>query len=81
MVLGLALVVLLAGTSLVKGLLALLVGLWLTAIGVDIFSAQARFIFGQPTLLGGIDFTIVAIGVFAMGEVLSNATGAKLARV
>ena len=72
MVLGLALVVLLAGTSLVKGLLALLVGLWLTAIGVDIFSAQARFIFGQPTLLGGIDFTIVAIGVFAMGEVLSS---------
>jgi putative tricarboxylic transport membrane protein len=72
MVLGLALVVLLAGPSLVKGLLALLVGLWLTSIGVDIFSAQARFIFGQSTLLGGIDFTVVAIGVFALGEVLSS---------
>src|SRR3954466_8276137 len=36
MVLGLALVVLLSGPSLIKGLLALLVGLWLTAIGVDI---------------------------------------------
>jgi putative tricarboxylic transport membrane protein len=77
MVLGLALVVLLSGTSLTKGLLALLVGLWLTSIGVDIFSAQARFIFGQPTLLGGIDFTIVAIGVFAMGEVLSSIDGGE----
>ena len=47
MVLGLALVVLLSGPSLVKGLLALLVGLWLTSIGTDIFTAQARFIFGQ----------------------------------
>jgi putative tricarboxylic transport membrane protein len=72
MVLGLALVVLLSGPSLVKGLLALLVGLWLTSIGVDIFSAQARFIFGQPTLLGGIEFTVVAIGLFALGEVLST---------
>src|SRR5687767_14756070 len=43
MVLGLALVVLLSGPSLVKGLLALLVGLWLTSIGTDIFTAQARF--------------------------------------
>jgi putative tricarboxylic transport membrane protein len=77
MVLGLALVVLLSGPSLVKGLLALLVGLWLTSIGVDIFSAQARFIFGQPTLVGGIDFTIVAIGVFALGEVLSSIDGGE----
>ena len=47
MVLGLALVVLLSGASLIKGLLALLVGLWLTSIGTDLFTAQARFIFGQ----------------------------------
>src|SRR6476620_5966710 len=81
MVLGLALVVLLSGPSLMKGLLALLVGLWLTSIGVDIFSAQARFIFGQPTLLGGIDFTIVAIGVFALGEVLSSIDGGEETRM
>src|SRR6187200_2947797 len=71
-VLGLALVVLLFGPSLVKGLLALLVGLWLTSIGTDIFSAQSRFIFGQATLLGGIDFMVVAIGVFAIAEVLGS---------
>jgi putative tricarboxylic transport membrane protein len=72
MALGLALVVLLSGSSLMKGLLALLVGLWLTSIGTDIFSAQSRFIFGHATLLGGIDFMVVAIGVFALGEVLGS---------
>jgi putative tricarboxylic transport membrane protein len=72
MCLGLALVVLLSGASLVKGLLALLLGLWLTSIGTDLFTAQARFTFGQSALLGGIDFMVVAIGVFALGEVLSS---------
>ncbi|HSI40919.1 MAG TPA: tripartite tricarboxylate transporter permease [Xanthobacteraceae bacterium] len=70
MVLGLALVVLLSGTSLLKGLIALLVGLWLATIGTDLFSAQSRFIFGQPQLLGGLDFVVVAIGVFAIAEIL-----------
>ena len=72
MVLGLAMVVLLAGESLVKALLAMLVGLWIAGMGTDLFSATSRFTFGQVELLGGIDFIIVAIGVFAVGEVLGN---------
>src|SRR5215213_7472769 len=75
MSLGLALVVLLSGTSLVKGLLSLLVGLWLTTMGTDLFTAQSRFTFGQSQLLGGIDFMIVAIGVFAIAEVLATIEG------
>ena len=77
MVLGLALVVLLSGPSLIKGLLALLLGLWLTSIGTDLFTAQARFIFGQAELLGGIEFMVIAIGVFALGEVLANIEGGE----
>jgi putative tricarboxylic transport membrane protein len=72
MCLGLALVVLLSGTSLLKGLLSMLVGLWLTSIGTDIFTAQSRFIFGRGELLGGIDVMVVAIGVFAISEVLAS---------
>jgi putative tricarboxylic transport membrane protein len=72
MCLGLALVVLLSGPSLLKGLLAMLIGLWLTSIGTDLFTAQSRFIFGQSELLGGIDVMVVAIGVFAIAEVLSS---------
>ena len=72
MCLGLSLVVLLAGTSLLKALLAMLLGLWLASIGTDLFTAQARFTFGQASLLGGVDFMLVAIGVFAIAEVLSS---------
>ena len=72
MVLGLTLVVLLAGESLTKALLAMLVGLWIASMGTDLFTATSRYTFGQMELLGGIDFTIVAIGIFAIGEVLAN---------
>src|SRR5687767_1931660 len=72
MALGLAMVVLLAGHSMVKALLATLVGLWLAGIGTDLFSQTSRFTFGQMELLSGIDFVVVAIGVFAIGEVLAN---------
>ena len=72
MVMGLAMVVLLAGDSLVKALLAMLVGLWISGIGTDLFTATSRFTFGSVQLLGGIEFVLVAIGVFAVGEVLAN---------
>ena len=72
MALGLAMVVLLAGESMVKALLATLVGLWLAGIGTDLFSQTSRFTFGRMELLSGIDFVVVAIGVFALGEVLAN---------
>ena len=75
MALGLAMVVLLAGRSMVKALLAMLVGLWLAGIGTDLFSQTSRFTFGQLELLSGIDFVVVAIGVFAIGEVLGNMEG------
>ncbi len=72
MSLGLALVVLLAGNSPLKAALSMLVGLWLTSIGTDLFTAQSRFTFGQSSMLNGIDFMIIAIGVFAVGEVLNS---------
>jgi len=72
MSLGLAMVVLLAGKSLIKALLAMLVGLWIAGMGTDLFTAGSRFTFGLSEMLDGIDFVIVAIGVFALGEVLGN---------
>ena len=81
MVLGLAMVVLLSGESLVKALLAMLVGLWIATMGTDLFSTTSRFTFDRVELLGGIDFIIVAIGVFAVGEVLGNMELAKAAEM
>jgi len=72
MAMGLAMVVLLAGASMIKALLAMLVGLWIASMGIDLFSDASRFTFGQSELLDGVDFVIVAIGVFALGEVFGN---------
>jgi len=72
MVLGLSLVVVLGGNSLMKALLSLLVGLWLTSIGTDLFTSQSRFTFGSSFLISGIDFMIIAIGVFAIAGVLES---------
>src|SRR5438034_4332062 len=62
MSLGLALVVLLAGRSIVKALLAALVGLWIASVGTDLFSSTSRFTFGQMELLSVIVFVAVAFG-------------------
>src|SRR5581483_5057665 len=53
-------------------LLAALLGLWIATIGTDLFSATSRFTFGRVELLSGVDFIVVAIGVFALGEVFAN---------
>jgi putative tricarboxylic transport membrane protein len=72
MFMGLAMVVLLAGESMIKALLAMLVGLWIASMGIDLFSDASRFTFGRSEMLDGVDFVIVAIGVFALGEVFGN---------
>src|ERR671918_1023604 len=53
MSLGLAMVALLAGRSMLKALLAMLVGLWISGIGTDLFSTAERFTFGQLELHSG----------------------------
>jgi putative tricarboxylic transport membrane protein len=75
MAFGLAMVVLLAGRSMLKALLAMLVGLWIAGIGTDPFSTTSRFTFGRLELLSGVDFVVVAIGVFALAEVLACMEG------
>jgi putative tricarboxylic transport membrane protein len=72
MALGLSLVVVLGGDSLLKAILSLLVGLWLTSIGTDLFTSQSRYTFGTVALISGIDFMLVAIGVFAVAGVLES---------
>src|SRR5881396_2098447 len=81
MALGLAMVVLLAGRSMVKALLAMLLGLWIAGIGTDLFSTTSRFTFGRMELLSGVDFVVVAIGIFAIGEVLANMEAREEARL
>lgn len=72
MALGLTMVVFLAGKSMIKGLLSALFGLWLASVGTDLFTAEPRFTLGRMELLDGIDFIVVSVGIFAIGEVLVN---------
>ena len=41
-------------------------------IGLDPVTGDSRFTFDTTYLLGGIEFVAVAIGLFGIGEVLSN---------
>jgi putative tricarboxylic transport membrane protein len=72
MVFALTSVVLLAGESVVKGVLSALAGLLLATVGIDIISGAPRFTFGQVDLLDGVEFIALSIGVFAIAEVMVN---------
>ena len=58
------------GSSMLRGLTALALGLFFGLIGVDLQSGQPRFHFGVIELLDGISVLIVAVGLFAVGETL-----------
>ncbi|MBM3375403.1 MAG: tripartite tricarboxylate transporter permease [Betaproteobacteria bacterium] len=70
MVLALVAVTSVLGNSLLRGLIALGLGLLLGMVGIDLQTGQMRFTFGQPELLDGIEITIAAVGIFAVGEAL-----------
>jgi putative tricarboxylic transport membrane protein len=58
------------GTSAVRGLVSLAVGIFLGLIGIDLQTGQPRFTFGLTELLDGINVIVVAVGLFAIGETL-----------
>jgi putative tricarboxylic transport membrane protein len=60
------------GGTLIKSLMMVVVGLILGTVGMDPVAGNERFSFDSAYLLGGIEFVAVAIGVFGIGEVLSN---------
>ncbi|MFC3852256.1 tripartite tricarboxylate transporter permease [Salinispirillum marinum] len=69
MVLGLTAVVSLSDKSLAKGLIAAVVGIMISIIGMDLQTGTERYTFGSIELLDGIDFLVVALGIFALAEV------------
>jgi putative tricarboxylic transport membrane protein len=62
------------GESRLLGFASLLFGLLLGLIGIDQLTGVPRFTFGIPQLLDGIDVVVVAVGLFAVGEVLYAAS-------
>jgi putative tricarboxylic transport membrane protein len=70
MVLAFIMVSTVLGSSVVRGISTLAIGLAIGLIGIDVQTGQARFTLGVPQLLDGIDVVIVAVGLFAVGEAL-----------
>jgi putative tricarboxylic transport membrane protein len=75
MLLGLSTLTRLAGKSLLKGLSMGFLGMLIGTVGLDPIAGVARFTFGRADLLDGIGFVAVAMGLFALGEILTNLEG------
>jgi TctA family transporter len=72
MVLGLVAAVVLAHGSVVKAIAMIILGLLLGLVGSDGQTAAQRFTFDITQLSDGIDFAVLAIGVFGVGEIITN---------
>ena len=62
----------LSGGDVVKGLIALTLGLAVATVGIELQSGVSRFTFGLATLDDGIDFLVIVIGIFAVAESLTG---------
>ncbi|MGQ7847322.1 tripartite tricarboxylate transporter permease [Granulosicoccus sp. 3-233] len=75
--LGLTCIVSVSEGSLTKGLIAGFMGLFLSTVGGDPITGEARFTFGQFQLIAGFNLLAVVIGVFALSEVLTRAAALR----
>ncbi|MEK3936017.1 tripartite tricarboxylate transporter permease [Sporosarcina sp. FSL W7-1349] len=69
MLLGLTAIASLSDGSTVKAFISATVGIMVATIGIDGQTGTQRFTFGSTKLLDGIDFLVIALGLFALAEV------------
>jgi TctA family transporter len=72
MLLGLIVSCILARGSIVKAIGMVVLGLTLGLVGTDVQTGQQRFTFGIPELSDGINFVVLAMGLFGIAEVMVN---------
>jgi TctA family transporter len=75
MILGLIASVVLAHGSLMHAIGMILIGLALGFVGTDVNSGLQRYTFGIPQLGDGLNFVILAMGCFGLGEIIGNLGG------
>jgi TctA family transporter len=75
---GLSCAVLVSRGSIVKGLVSLLIGLFMTTVGVDITLGFPRFSLGITEFLNGFGFIPAMIGMFGVSEVMRNVAAGDL---
>ena len=77
MVVGISLLVALAGKSMVKAIISGALGLLIAMVGIDPVAGAPRFTFGMDRLLDGVSFVAVIVGVFGLSELLSQRKGSQ----
>jgi putative tricarboxylic transport membrane protein len=60
------------GSSALRGLTSLFIGLGIGLVGIEATSGTTRYALGLQELYDGFDIVIVAVGLFAVGEALYN---------
>src|SRR5512134_3373512 len=73
-VFGLSMVAMTGGDSMVKNLVAGCFGVMLATVGQDITTGVERYTFGMYSFTDGIDFIPVLIGLFALSELIEQAS-------
>jgi TctA family transporter len=81
MLMGLVAAAVLAEGDIVKSLAMVAFGLLLGIVGTDVNTGTQRYSFGVSELTDGIGFIVVAVGVFAIGEIINNLGGSEDRRV
>jgi putative tricarboxylic transport membrane protein len=79
MLMGLIFAVVLARGSVLKALAMIFAGVFLSLVGTDIETGRERMTFGFRPLADGVEFAVLAMGIFGFAEVLRN-LGAPEAR-
>ncbi len=64
-----------SGGSMIKGLIAILLGVFLATIGLDPMDSSARMTFDNVNLYDGLPLTAVAVGSLALASVLEQIFG------
>jgi putative tricarboxylic transport membrane protein len=72
MLMGLVFAVVLAHGSILKAIAMILVGTLLSTVGTDLGTGQERMTLGLEFLSDGIDFAVLAMGIFGIAEILRN---------
>ena len=80
MLMGLVAAAMLAQGDMVKSLAMVVMGLLLGTVGTDVNSGWRRFSFDIAELADGIGFVVLAVGVFALGEIVANLGDPKSVR-
>lgn len=76
-VFSLSIIASLSGDSLVKGLLAGLLGIGISLVGMAPIDAISRFTFGNFNLMGGFNIIVLLVGVFAVTDIIMAGLGRK----